>query len=240
MIIFIIMFKFDKLVFGDLGWGDEFLFATLMTIIVSILSMGLGLFIAIFTAWAKLSYNRFLMLIANFYTTVIRGIPELLVIYLIFFGGSAFIMKLAKTFGYEGYIELNSLTISIVAIGIISATYSSEVLRAAYLSIERGQVEAAKALGLSKISIFYKVLAPQILRYAIPGIGNVWQVTLKDTSLISVTGLVEIMRQTRISSNVEHSPLTFCITAAFLYLFLTTFSSKFFNYFEKKSNKGFV
>ena len=95
-------------------------------------------------------------------------------------------------------------------------------------------------MGLNRIQIFYKILSPQILRYAIPGLGNVWQVTLKDTSLISVTGLVEIMRQTRIASNVEHSPLTFCITAAFLYLFLTTFSSKFFNYLEVKSNRGFV
>ena len=218
----------------------NFYLPLLMTIVVSVSSMGLGIFIAIFTAWAKLSYSKILIFLANLYTTIIRGIPELLVIYLIFFGGSALVMKLAKTFGYNGYIELNALTISIFAIGIISATYSSEVLRAAYLSIPKGQVEAAKTLGLSKIQIFYKILTPQILRHAIPGIGNVWQVTLKDTSLISVTGLVEIMRQTRIASNVEHSPLTFCITAAILYLFLTSFSAKFFNYLEVKSNRGFV
>ena len=234
------MFKFEKLIFGDLGWGDEFLIATIMTILVSICSMGLGIFIAIFAAWAKLTLSKFLNFISNFYTTVIRGIPELLVIYLIFFGGSAAVMKLAKVFGYNGYIELNAFTISVVAIGIISATYSTEVLRAAFLSIERGQVEAAKTLGLSKFQIFYKILVPQVLRHAIPGLGNVWQVTLKDTSLISVTGLVEIMRQTRISSNVEHSPLTFLITAACLYLFLTTFSGKFFNYLERHVNKGFV
>ena len=149
-------------------------------------------------------------------------------------------MKVAKTFGYNGYIELNALTISIIAIGIISATYSSEVLRAAYLSIPKGQIEAAKSLGLNKWQIFYKILSPQILRHAIPGLGNVWQVTLKDTSLISVTGLVEIMRQTRIASNVEHSPLTFLITAAVLYLFLTSFSSKFFNSLESKVKKGYV
>tara|TARA_Y100000741_G_scaffold360537_1_gene342931 strand:+ start:1579 stop:2283 length:705 start_codon:yes stop_codon:yes gene_type:complete len=234
------VFKFEKLVFGDLGWGDEFLFAMIMTLTVSVLSMGLGIFIAIFTAWAKLSYSKILNFIANFYTTVVRGVPELLVIYLIFFGGSSLIMKLAKTFGYNGYIELNALTISVVAIGIISATYSSEVLRAAYLSISKGQIEAAKALGLTRFKIFYKVLTPQILKHAIPGLGNVWQVTLKDTSLISVTGLVEIMRQTRIASNVEHSPLTFLVTAAILYLFLTTFSSKFFNKLELKVNKGYL
>ena len=149
------MFKFDKLVFGDSGWGDEFLIATLMTLLVSIMSMGLGLFLAIITVWAKLIQNKITSLIANFYTTVIRGVPELLVIYLIFFGGNAVVMKIAKIFGYNGYIELNAFTIATIAIAIISATYSSEVLRAAYLSISKGQLEAARALGMNKISIFF-------------------------------------------------------------------------------------
>jgi len=234
------MFKFDKLVFGDAGWGDEFLIATLMTLLVSIMSMGLGLFLAIITVWAKLIQNRISRFIANFYTTVIRGIPELLVIYLIFFGGNAVVMKIAKIFGYHGYIELNAFTIATIAIAIISATYSSEVLRASYLSISKGQLEAARALGMDKFSIFIKIIAPQVIRYALPGIGNVWQITLKDTSLISVTGLVEIMRQSRISSNVEHSPLTFLITAAILYLCLTTFSGRFFKYLETNYSKGFA
>ncbi len=233
------MFKFEKLVFGDTGWGDEFLIATLMTLLVSIMSMGLGLFLAILTVWAKLIQNKISRFLANFYTTVIRGIPELLVIYLIFFGGNAVVMKIAKIFGYNGYIELNAFTIATIAIAIISATYSSEVLRAAFLSISKGQIEAARSIGMNKYSIFIKVIAPQVIRYALPGIGNVWQITLKDTSLISVTGLVEIMRQSRISSNVEHSPLTFLITAAILYLCLTTFSGRFFKYLEINYSKGF-
>ncbi len=233
------MFKFDKLVFGDAGWGDEFLIATLMTLLVSIMSMGLGLFLAIITVWAKIIQNKITRLLANFYTTIIRGVPELLVIYLIFFGGNAVVMKIAKIFGYNGYIELNAFSIATIAIAIISATYSSEVLRAAYLSVSKGQLEAAKALGMNKFSIFIKVISPQVIRYALPGIGNVWQITLKDTSLISVTGLVEIMRQSRISSNVEHSPLTFLITAAVLYLCLTTFSGRFFKYLEINYSKGY-
>ena len=148
------MFKFEKLVFGDLGWGDELLFATLMTITVSILSMGLGLCLAIITVSAKLISNRITRFLANLYTTVVRGVPELLVIYLIFFGGNAVIMSVAKVFGYNGYIELNALTIGTIAIAFISATYSSEVIRAAYLAVNKGQVEAAKALGLNKIQIF--------------------------------------------------------------------------------------
>ena len=164
------MFKFDKLVFGDAGWGDEFLIATLMTLLVSILSMGLGLFLAIITVWAKIIQNRITRFIANFYTTVIRGVPELLVIYLIFFGGNTLVMSIAKVFGYNKYIELNALTIATIAIAIISATYSSEVLRAAYLSISKGQIEAARALGMNKFSIFFKVISPQVIRHALPGI----------------------------------------------------------------------
>ena len=129
------MFKFDKLVFGDLGWGDELLFATLMTITVSILSMGLGLCLAIITVWAKLITNRVTRLFANFYTTVVRGVPELLVIYLIFFGGNSVVMGVAKLFGYNGYIELNALTIGTIAIAFISATYSSEAVSYTHLTL---------------------------------------------------------------------------------------------------------
>ena len=234
------MLRFDLLIFGDTGWGDELILSCLMTILVSLSAMGLGVLIAVFITWAKISRNIFLKILANFYTTIIRGIPELLVIYLIFFGGSASIMYVAKIFGYYGYIELNAFTMGTISIGLISAAYSTEVFRGAYSIVNKGQAEAAKSLGLSKFNTFLKVLAPQILKHALPGLGNVWQITLKDTALISVTGLVEIMRQSRIASNVSHSPLTFFLSAALLYLILTTFSSKIFNKLENYSNRNSV
>ena len=149
-------------------------------------------------------------------------------------------MYIAKIFGYHGYIELNAFIMGTISVGIISAAYSTEVFRGAYNIIDKGQIEAARALGLSKINTFIKILGPQILKHALPGLGNVWQITLKDTALISVTGLVEIMRQSRIAANVTHSPLTFYLTAAVLYLILTTFSSKAFNKLEDYSNKNQV
>jgi len=234
------MLRFDLLIFGDTGWGDELLISSFMTILVSLSAMGLGVFVAVFVTWAKISSNIFLKLLANFYTTIIRGIPELLIIYLIFFGGSASIMYVAKIFGYYGYIELNAFIMGTISIGLISGAYSAEVFRGAYSIVNRGQAEAAKSLGLSKFNTFLKVMAPQILKHALPGLGNVWQITLKDTALVSVTGLVEIMRQSRIASNVSHSPLTFCLSAALLYLILTTFSSKIFNILEDYSNKNDV
>ena len=122
---------------------------------------------------------------------------------------------------------------------IISATYSTEVLRAAYLAINQGQVEAAKALGLKKIHIFFKIISPQVLRHAIPGLGNVWQVTLKDTSLISVTGLVEIMRQSYIAAGSTRDPLFFYSFAAVLYLLLTFFSMRILNKLEVKYSRRY-
>ena len=229
----------ELLAFGDTGWGDELFYATLMTIAVSITAMLIGFLFALIFTPLKLSKYKSLNLIGNFYTTVIRGVPELLVIYLIFFGGNAVVMKIAKIFGYNGYIELNAFTIATIAIAIISATYSSEVLRAAYLSISKGQLEAARALGMNKISIFFKVICPQVIRYALPGIGNVWQITLKDTSLISVTGLVEIMRQSYIAAGSTRDPLFFYSFAAVLYLLLTYISMKLINKLEVKYSRGY-
>ena len=229
----------DLLTFGKTGWGDELFYATLMTIAVSIIAMLIGfLFSAIFTP-LKLSNNKFLNLIANSYTTVIRGIPELLVIYLFFFGGSGAIMYVASIFGYNEYIEINAFITGSVAIGIISGAYSTEVFRGAIQSIDKGQFEACKVLGLKRYIYFLKVIMPQMLRLAIPNLSNVWQITLKDTSLISVTGLVEIMRQSYIAAGSTRDPLFFYSFAAVLYLMLTFLSMKLINKLEVKYSRGF-
>ena len=229
----------DLLAFGKTGWGDELFYATLMTIAVSITAMLIGfVFAAVFTP-LKLSKHKSLNLIGNFYTTVIRGVPELLVIYLFFFGGSSAIMYVASIFGYFEYIEINAFTTGSLAIGIISGAYSTEVFRGAIQSIDKGQFEAAKVLGVSKFGQFYKIIMPQMLRLAIPNLSNVWQITLKDTSLISVTGLVEIMRQSYVAAGSTRDPLFFYSVAALLYLFLTFISMKLINKLELKYSKGY-
>jgi len=229
----------ELLAFGDTGWGDELFRATLMTIAVSITAMIIGFsFAAIFTP-LKLSKYKSLNLVANIYTTVIRGVPELLVIYLFFFGGSGAIMFVASMFGYNDYIEINAFVTGSFAIGIISGAYSTEVFRGAIQSIDKGQFEAAKVLGLSKFIQFYKIIFPQMLRLAIPNLSNVWQITLKDTSLISVTGLVEIMRQSYIAAGSTRDPLFFYSFAAVLYLLLTYLSMKLINRLEVKYSRGY-
>ena len=229
----------DLLAFGNTGWGDELFFATLMTIAVSITAMIIGFCFALIFTPLKLSKNKFLIFIGNSYTTIIRGVPELLVIYLLFFGGSGAVMYVASIFGYNKYIEINAFLTGSFAIGIISGAYSTEVFRGAIQSIDKGQFEASKVLGLKKPVHFFKVIMPQMLRLAVPNLSNVWQITLKDTSLISVTGLVEIMRQSYIAAGSTRDPLFFYSFAAVLYLLLTFLSMKLINKLEIKYRRGY-
>ena len=229
----------ELLSFGKTGWGDELLIATMMTIAVSITAMLIGFLFALIFTPLKLSKSKFLNLIGNSYTTVIRGVPELLVIYLFFFGGSGAVMYVASIFGYNEYIEINAFITGSFAIGIISGAYSTEVFRGAIQSIDKGQFEASKVLGLKKPIHFFKVIMPQMLRLAIPNLSNVWQITLKDTSLISVTGLVEIMRQSYIAAGSTRDPLFFYSFAAVLYLLLTYISMKLINKLEVRYSKGY-
>ncbi len=151
----------ELLAFGDTGWGDELFYATLMTIAVSITAMFIGFLFALIFTPLKLSKNKFLNFIANSYTTIIRGVPELLVIYLFFFGGTGAVMYVASIFGYNEYIEINAFITGAFAIGIISGAYSTEVFRGAIQSIDKGQFEAANVLGLNKFGKFFKIILPQ-------------------------------------------------------------------------------
>lgn len=230
----------ELLSFGDAGWGDEMLKGAFWTVAVSISSILLGLIIGIILASFKLSSFRPLKLFAEIYTTIVRGVPELLVIYLLFFGGSSAVMYVAKIFGYYDYIELQPFVIGTLAIGAISGAYSTEVIRGAVNSVPKAQFETGDALGLSRFWIYQKIIFPQVARLALPGIGNVWQITLKDTALISVTGLVEIMRQSRIASGSTHEPFIFYTAAIVLYLIITRLSNIVFDKAEEKYSRGFV
>jgi octopine/nopaline transport system permease protein len=161
------------------------------------------------------------------------------VIYLLFFGGNQAVMAIARSvFGYDGYIELNAFTIGAIALGTVSGAYSTEVIRGAVLAVPRGQIEAARACGMSGWLLFRRIMVPQVARYALPGLGNVWQLTLKDTSLISIVGLVEIMRSASIASGSTQKPFVFYLAAAVLYLVLTAGSNRAFGLAELWANRG--
>ena len=229
---------FELLSFGPNGWGGQLLGGTAMTVAVSVSAFALGLVFGALGASAKLSRSLALTGIAEVYTTVVRGVPELLVIYLLFFGGSGMVMAVARVFGYDGYIELNSFSIGVLAVGLISGAYSTEVIRGAVQAVPHGQIEAARACGMSRWLILRRILVPQTLRYALPGLGNVWQLTLKDTALISVTALAEIMRVAHVAAGSTRQPFLFYTTAAVLYLLLTSVSTMAFERAERYANRG--
>ena len=228
----------ELLSFGDRGWGDELARATAMTVAVASCAFLLGLVFGSLGAWAKSSGGRIAAVAVDIYTTVIRGIPELLVIYLLFFGGSGALMYFARIFGHAGYIEVNAFATGALAIGIVNGAYSLEVIRGAVQSVPRGEIEAGRAFGMSAWTLFRRVLAPQTLRFALPGLGNVWQLALKETALISVTGLVEIMRQATVGAGSTKQPFTFYAVACVLYLLLTTVSGQGFARAERWASRG--
>ncbi|UEM20948.1 ABC transporter permease [Skermanella mucosa] len=228
----------DLLAWGDTGWGDELVRGTLMTLAVALCSFALGQVFGALGATAKLNGGIVARGIAEVYTTVVRGVPELLVIYLLFFGTGNAIMAVAAVFGYTDYIEVNAFTIGVLSVGLISGAYSTEVIRGAIQAVPFGQIEAGRAVGMRRSQIFFRILLPQTLRYALPGLGNVWQLTLKDTALISVTALAELMRSAQVAAGVTRDPFLFYTVAAALYLVLTSLSTVAFDRAERYSNRG--
>jgi octopine/nopaline transport system permease protein len=224
--------------FGSTGWGAFLLLGTLLTLSVTATALAIGAVLGAIIAAAKLSGNFVLVTIGHIYTTVFRGVPELLIIYLIYFGGSSAITAIGQSMGYEGFLGLPSFAAGALAVGIISGAYQAEVYRGAYNSISKGELEAASAIGMNSGLRFRRVIIPQVLRLAIPGLGNVWQLSLKDSALISVTGLAELMRSSQVAAGSTRQYFLFYIVGGTLYLILTSLSDRVFNGAERKANRS--
>ncbi len=229
---------FDLLRFGSEGWGDEYFWAAALVIELSLASAAFGVLLGLLAAWGKLSRSRAAARIAGAYTTVIRGIPELLVIYIVFFGSSIGLQKLFSSFGYDEYVEINAFATGVFALGLVAGAFATEVFRGAFLAVPRGQAEAAKACGMRPSLVFRRILFPQMLRFAIPGLGNIWLILMKDTALISVIALDELIRTSRIASEAERLPFTFYFVAAIIYLALTTVSTGGLQRIERWASRG--
>lgn len=224
--------------FGDKGWALWLLLGAALTLAVTAVALVIGAVLGAAVASAKLSASLPLRVIGNAYTTVFRGVPELLIIYLIYFGGSSAVTSLGQWMGYEGFLGLPSFIAGALAVGVISGSYQAEVFRGAYLAIARGELEAASAIGMSRRLRFRRIIIPQVFRLAIPGIGYVWQLSLKDSALVSVTGLVELMRASQVSANSTHQYFLFYIVGGGLYLVLTSLSDRVFTGAERQANRS--
>jgi octopine/nopaline transport system permease protein len=229
---------FEILGFGPRGWGFSMLSAAGMTVAVSTAAFFVGMAIGAVGAWAKIAGGFLARTAADLYTTVLRGIPDLLVIYLFYFGGSAVVTAINREFGGSGFVSVPAFLIGALAVGVVSGAYQTEVFRGAYGAIARGEIEAARAVGMSGFLLLRRIVAPQVMRHAIPGLGNCWQLVLKESALISVTGLVELLRQAQVGAGSTRLPFYFYIAAAALYLALTSFSNRLFQGAETYTSRG--
>ncbi|MBY3385914.1 MULTISPECIES: ABC transporter permease [Rhizobium] len=232
------MASLELLGFGSTGWGALLIAAALMTLAVTATALAIGAVLGAIIAAAKLSGNLILITLGNVYTTVFRGVPELLIIYLIYFGGSSAVTAIGQAMGYEGFLGLPSFIAGALAVGIISGAYQAEVFRGAFLAISKGELEAASAIGMPRGMRLRRIIMPQVFRLAIPGLGNVWQLSLKDSALISVTGLAELMRTSQVAAGSTRHYFLFFIAGGCLYLLLTSLSDRIFNGAERRANRS--
>lgn len=210
-----------------------------MTIRLSLASVALGLLFGLLGASAKISDSLLLRSLGGFYTSVVRGIPETLWVLMAYFGTVSLMNWLGSYFG-NPYLTLSPFVAGTLALALCFGAYATEVFRGALLAIPPGQKEAGLALGMSGPRIFWRITLPQLWRVALPGLGNLYLILLKDTALVSLITLDEIMRKAQVASNATKEPFTFYFTAALIYLGLTVIIMAALHWFERRANRGFT
>jgi len=220
------------------GYGPSIFEGTILTLEVSLASLFLAIFLGFFGAMAKLSRSLVLSSIAKIYTTVIRGIPDLVLMLLVYFGGQVLINRLAPLLGYGQYVDINPFIAGISTIGFIFGAYMTETFRGAILAVNPGQLEAGYAYGMSGIQVFRRILLPQMVRHALPGFGNNWLVLVKTTALVSIIGLDDMVRKAGMAAGATRKPFTFYVVVAINYLLITTVSIYLLKYLEERYSVG--
>lgn len=210
-----------------------------VTLAVGISCIPVVLIMGLLGAWAKLSGNPIARTIGYTYTTIVRGVPELVLILLVYYGITDVLQRvLSALSGEEVLIDIDRFTAGTVTLGLIYGAFATEVFRGAYLAVDRGQIEAARAFGMHRNLAFIRIVFPQMMRFAIPGLGNVWMVLIKATSLMSVIQLPELMRMADVAARAVRMPFTFYFSALVIYLALTTASILVLQRGEAWANRG--
>ena len=224
--------------FGPEGWGDDIASGVFVTITLALSTLPLGLLLGFLIALGKQSKESSMRLAANIYTTIFRGLPELLTLFLVYFGAQIGIQQLLRLFNPEASVDINSFVAGMIALGVVFSSYASEVFLSAFRAIPSGQYEGGYAVGLSKGKTMRLVIVPQLIRIALPGLSNLWLILIKDTALVSVIGLADIIRQTGIAARVTKEAFLFFGIACLLYLLLAMISSVGFSAIERWAGKA--
>jgi polar amino acid transport system permease protein len=219
-------------------WGPALARGALMTVGLALTTLPFGLALGFAAALAKDSKSGWLRGAGEIYTTVFRGLPELLTLLLIYYGSQILTQHIADAVGSSATVNISPFMAGAIALALVFGAYSSEVLLAAIRGIERGQIEAARSFGMAPALVFRRIVAPQVLRIALPGLGNNWLVLLKDTSLVSVIALNDLLRETSIAVEKTRQPFQFYAVACVLYLAMTAVSTLAIARAEKAAGRG--
>jgi polar amino acid transport system permease protein len=227
----------ELLAYSPPGWGGALLRGLFATIQIALGAYLLGLTIGLFGAMGKIYGGPVLRWSLEVYTTLIRAIPELVLILLLFYAGSDFLNFILESMGFER-VDINALVAGIFVIGIVQGAYSTEVLRGAFQAVNPGQIEAGKAIGLSPFKLQTRVIIPAMLPYALPGLANLWLIATKDTALLAVIGFSELALVTKQAATGSREYFLFFIAAGCLYLLLSLVSTLIFALIERRYRRG--
>lgn len=225
--------------FGESGWGDELAYGLLITIQLAVVSLPVGLALGFVAAAATLSPAWPLRLLGRFYTTVMRGMPEILTLFVVYNGIGILLNTMAAWWNPEGgSLEFSPFLAGVIALGLVFGAFAGEVLRGAFQALDVGQVEAALAVGMSRFQVFLRVKVPQVWRFALPGLGNLWINLLKDTALVSIIALDDLMRMTKVAVGFTKLPFDFYLVTCLIYWIMSIGSELVLGKMEKHANRG--
>ena len=229
--------SFELLSFSPPGWGGNLLRGLLNSIQIALGAFGFGLVIGIFGAYGKLYGGPITRDCLAVYTTVVRAVPELVLILILYFVGTDLLNKFMTTIGSEP-VEISGVAAGIWVLGIVQGAYATEVLRGAIQSIPTGQIEAARAYGMPPILMMRRITIPAMMTFAIPGLANLWLIATKDTALLAIVGFSELTLETKQAAASTRAYFTFFLAAGALYLCVTLCSGVVFKRLERWARKG--
>jgi His/Glu/Gln/Arg/opine family amino acid ABC transporter permease subunit len=209
----------------------------LLTIQLAVLSLLISVLLGMLGALAKLSNSRIAQNVATIYTTIIRGIPDLVLMTLIFFGGQILVNNIGEKLGLE-YIDINPFIAGVITIGFIFGAYMAESFRGGILAVSRGEIEAGYSFGMTPMKVFMRITLPAMVRHALPSFGNNWLVLTKATALVSVIGLQDMVYNASVAGGSTRKPFTFFLVAAILYLIITGVSDFGLRWLDKRYSVG--
>lgn len=226
------------LAWGPGGWGDEIAAGLKVTALLALATAPVGLVGGFMLALGRRSDTIALRIPATVFATVFKGLPELITLFMVFYGTPLLVQAIVRLVAPDTFVQMSPFLAGMLALGAVSASYASEVFMSALAGVQTGQIEAANALGLRRFAVQWKIVIPQMMRLALPGLGNLWLVLLKDTALVAVIALPDLLRRTQIAVGATREPFFFFAVAMLIYFVLSMASSAGLSALERRYSRG--